>query len=69
MEDFKDLSSLQLFFDRMRTAESEVTIHPHHVAPLRGDIIHAGVDYVAIRVKGKQSIVPYNAIWRVDIEE
>ena len=69
MEDFKDLSSLQMFFDRMRTAEREVTIHPHHTAPIKGYIIHAGVDYVAIRVKGKPSIVPYNAIWRVDIIE
>jgi ribosomal protein S19 len=68
MEDFKDLSSLQMFFDRMRTAERAVTIHPHHVAPLKGVIIHVGEDYVAIRVKRKQSVIPYNAIWRVDIE-
>lgn len=63
------MSNLEMFFDRVRTAEKEVTIHPHHVAPVRGVIIHAGVDYVAIQVKEKQRIIPYNAIWRVDVEE
>ena len=48
MEDFKNLSNLQMFFDRMRTAEKEVTIHLHRVAPITGLAIHAGEDYVAV---------------------
>ena len=60
----KDLSSLQLFFDRMRTAESEVAIHPLRVAPIRGVIIHAGVDYVAIRAGSLVLLVKFICSYR-----
>ena len=72
MEDFKDLYNLQMFFDRMRAGERQVIIHPNHShagfgAHNKGTIIYAGEDYVAIQIRGDQRVIPYNAIWRVDM--
>ena len=70
MEDFKNLPNLQAFFDQMRIAKKRVALRCHTSTDAsKGIVIHAAEDYVAIQAKEKQQVIPYNAIWKVDIAE
>jgi len=68
MRNFKDLSNLQAFFDQMATDKSKVSIHLYFASAIKGLVIHAGEDYVAVQNRRKQRIIPYSAIWLVNME-
>ncbi len=70
MADFKNLPNLQAFFNHMQTTKRKVSVRCHTSTDAsKGTVIHAADDYVAIQAKEKQQIVPYSAIWKVDIAD
>jgi hypothetical protein len=69
MDSPRDSSTLQKFLEQLQNNNTKIRIHPHHTMATTRVVVHAGEDFVAIKHEGKQSIIPYNATWKIDIEE
>jgi len=67
VNNFRDVSNLQMLFEQIRDAK--VKISPFHAMACTGTVIYAAEDFVVIENKGKQKIIPYNAILIVEIEK